>query len=165
MITKKNLWFLSLFSIILVMAIYYVSIPGNEDLLVSKDTSNNNDVKITLNESSNITALKVSREEMLEKQVEEIKGILTNENKTSEEKNDAYQSLKNLNSNKGKEERLESLINNRFNYQSYVEIDGTNVKIVVDAKDHSYDLASKIISEVEKEFDNKVYVTITFNSK
>ena len=35
MINKKNLWFLTLFSLVLVLSIYYVSIPS--ELLVSSN--------------------------------------------------------------------------------------------------------------------------------
>ena len=39
MINKKNLWFLTLFSLVLVLSIYYVTMP-NEIF-----TSNNNEIK------------------------------------------------------------------------------------------------------------------------
>lgn len=166
MLTKKNLWFLTLFSIILVMAVYYISIPGGDvSSLVSKEVSNNDDVEVSVKESGSITALRVSREETLEKEVEAIKEILTDEKKTTEEKSDAYEALKTLNNNKGKEESLEKLIKNNFNYDNFVKIDNSNIKVVIDTKEHSYELANKIISTVEKEFEDKVYITVSFGSK
>ena len=165
MLSKKNLWFLTLFSIILVMAVYYVSVPDFEHSnLVSTDISSS-DVSTVIKESSAITALKVTRDETLLKEVEAIKDILTSSSKSSEEKNEAYETLKFLNSTKGKEEKLEGIIKDTFNYDNFVSIDGTNVKIVIDTKEHSYDLANKIINRVQKEFDKKVYITVSFGSK
>lgn len=165
MFTKKNLWFLTLFSIILIMAVYYISIPPDEvSSLVSAEV-NKEDNTVTISESSTITALKVSRDETLEKEVDAIKDILTNTTKTTEEKNEAYETLKFLNTTKGKEENIEKIIKENFNYESFVSIDGNKIKVVVDTNNHSYELANKIINRVEKEFNNKVYTTISFGSK
>ena len=38
MINKQNLWFLTLFSLILVLSVYYITMPN--DLLVSKESNN-----------------------------------------------------------------------------------------------------------------------------
>ena len=55
MINKKNLWFLTLFSLVLVLSVYYVTMPS--ELLVTgngKVTINNNDsdknISVKLNE-------------------------------------------------------------------------------------------------------------------
>lgn len=163
MLSKKNLWFLTLFSIILVMAVYYISIPTSSDQFVSKelaDTSSN----LEITPSDSITALKVSRDESLESEVAKIEEILMDESTTTEEKSDAYEALKELNVNKGKEETLEALISKNYNYSNFVKIDGNNVKVVIDTSTHSYELANDIISTVQKEFDKKVYITVTFGS-
>lgn len=166
MLTKKNLWFLTLFSIILIMAVYYISVPEDGSLtsLVNAEVKTDDALTVTMNESNSITALKVSRDESLAKEVEAIKNILTDEAKTTEEKSDAYEALKSLNNNKGKEEMLEKLIKTNFNYDNFIKIDNNNVKVVVDTNKHSYELANKIINTVEKEFDKKVYVTVNFGS-
>lgn len=165
MLTKKNLWFLTLFSIILVMAVYYISIPTNDEgLLVNADVSNKEDLSVSISESESITALRVERDESLEHEVAEIKEILMNEETSSDEKSSAYEALKKLNSNKGMEESLEALIKENFNYENFVKIDGNKVKVTVDTKEHSYDLANKIINTVQKELKTKSYVTITFAS-
>jgi len=165
MLSKKNLWFITLFSIILVMAVYYVSIPVDDAILVNKEVENVQDISLDIEESSAISALKVSRDETLENEVAAIKEILTNEQTTTEEKSDAYEALKNLNINKGKEETIEKLIKKDFNYDTFVRIDGTNIKVVVDSDTHSYELANGIIKTVQNEFDQKVYVTVSFNTK
>ena len=70
MLTKKNLWFLTLFSIILVMAVYYISVPTGEiTSLVNAETSNAEDLSVTVKESEAITALRVGRDEELEKEI------------------------------------------------------------------------------------------------
>lgn len=165
MFSKKNLWFITLFSIILVMAVYYVSTPVLDDALVSKEVNAGNANSMEVESSSTINSLRVSRDESLENEVAGIKAILTDVSKTSEEKSDAYEALKELNSNKGKEEALEALIKKNFNYENFVKIDGTNVKVVLDTTNHSYELANKVMNAVQGEFDKKVYITVNFGAK
>lgn len=163
MLSKKNLWFLTLFSIILVMSIYYISIPTVDSGLVSKEVDNPG-TNVQVSESSSISGLKVSRDETLASEVNQIKEILMDESKTTEERSDAYEALKELNTNKGREEALETTIKKNFNFDSFVKIDGSNVKVVIDNKEHSYELANKLINTVQKEFDKNVYVTVSFGS-
>ncbi len=164
MLSKKNLWFLTLFSIILVMAIYYVSTPNNTSV-VSNEIDNTKNLSTTIDESDAIKALRINRDEALENEVSQIKEILMDASKSTEEKSDAYEALKELNVNKGKEETLEELIKKNFNYENFAKIDGTSVKIVVDSKNHSYELANKIMNTVQDEFDNKVYITVSFEAE
>lgn len=163
MLNKKNMWFLTLFAIIVVMTIYYVVDPKiDQNAFVSKEVSTPQELSITTNESDAITAMKIDRDSTLEKEVNAIKEILTDELKTTEEKSDAYEALKSLNLNKGKEEKLEKLIKETYNYDNFIKIDGIKVKAVIDTKDHSYDLATNIINTIENEFTDKVYVSVTF---
>lgn len=165
MFSKRNLWFMTLFSIILVMAVYYISTPLNDDALVSREVEKGGGDTLDIDSSSVISSLRVSRDESLENEVNGIKSILMDTTTSSEEKSDAYEALKELNSNKGKEEALEALIKKNFNYENFVKIDGSNVKVVVDTDKHSYELANKIMNAVQGEFDKKVYITVNFGTK
>ena len=86
MLNKKNVWFLTLFSIIIVMTLYYIADPKIKgDLYVNKDASVPEALSITTNESEAITAMKIDRDATIEKEVNAIKEILTDELKTTEE--------------------------------------------------------------------------------
>ncbi len=156
---------MTLFSIILVMAVYYISTPMNDDSLVSKEVNAGDASAVEVEPSSAINSMRVNRDESLENEVNGIKEILMDVSASSEEKSDAYEALKELNSNKGKEEALEAIIKKDFNYENFVKIDGSNVKIVVDTESHSYDLANKIMKSVQSQFDKKVYITVSFGTK
>ena len=163
MLNKKNMWFLTLFSIIVVMTIYYIADPKIEDTsYVNKEVLTEEALSVDANSSEVISAMKIDRDASLEKEVNEIKEILTDEEKTTEEKSDAYEALKSLNTNKGKEEKIEKILKDTYNYENFVKIDGIKIKAVIDTNEHSYDLATSIINTIEKEFDDKVYVSVTF---
>ena len=56
---KQNLWFITLFSIVLILSIYYISIPNNllEEYTSSSGDSNN--TSEVVNESSILVSLRV----------------------------------------------------------------------------------------------------------
>ncbi len=160
MISKKNIWYLTMFSVLLVLAVYYVSFSSPKEVKVSSDKSK--ETKLTVKESENLTALRVTRDEEIEKQMNEVKKVLNDENTNADEKNDAYEALKKLTTNKGKSSALETLIKQNFKLDSFISIDNNKVKVVIDSKKHSYKLANDIINSIQKEFDNKMYISVSF---
>ena len=94
MIKKQNIWVLTLFSLILVLSVYYITLP-TEIEVEKKDK-----VKTTIEEDTDnsvITTLKVEDEEKNNKRKKELQEILNKEDATKEEKNNAYEELKTLN--------------------------------------------------------------------
>ena len=72
MINKENLWFLTLFSLILVLSVYYVTMPN--DLLVGDSkkeivTKSNNKKSVSVKETSSLVAMRVSLEEERQEQM------------------------------------------------------------------------------------------------
>ena len=62
MISKQNLWFLTLFSLILVLSVYYVTMPN--DLLKDVESDVNKEVIVDkVTEVSSLVAMRVSLEE------------------------------------------------------------------------------------------------------
>lgn len=176
MINKKNLWFLTLFSLILVLSVYYITMP-NELLLTNnssyeksnnkeqnKEDSNKKEEKanVEVSESNILEALRVNLEEERSTKKAELQKSLTDSKKTSDEKNEVYEQIKLLNSITGQEESLESKIKEETKLDSFVQIDGNNINVVIDQKEHDSTLANKIMRTVQKEFKDKVYISVKF---
>lgn len=177
MINKQNLWFLTLFSLILVLSVYYITMP-NELLLTNnssyenKDSSENSSkediskqeekTNAEVVESNLLEALRVNLEEERSSKKAELQKELTDDKKSTDEKNAAYEKLKELNTISGKEESIESKIKEEEKLESFVQIDGNKVTVTIDKKDHDVELASKIMKTVEKEFSDKVYISVKF---
>lgn len=166
MINKKSLWFLTLFSLILVLSIYYITMP-NELLL---NTSNINKLEkeeptISIEKSDKnelLVSLRLEADEEMSKQIEDLQLVLTNINSTTEEKNKAYEKIKSLNNNRGEEEKLEKQINESFDLSSFVKINDDKINITIQSKENSETLANNIMREVQKNFDTKKYITVKF---
>ncbi len=165
MINKENLWFVTLFSLIIVLSIYYISIPDNLLKNITSNTSsttNSTSTVSNINESSALVALRVEADEETLKEIQTLEDILIDNTKTVVEKNDAYEQLLEVNINKGKEEELESLIKNEFKFDSFVKIDGNNINIVISSSTHTPEIANNIIRKVQEKFDTKKYITVKF---
>ena len=165
MINKKNLWFLTLTSIILVLAIYYVTMPlGNDNMVLNSNNNNNTEKEVMVNieESEALTAARIEKQEQDLNEVKKLQEILLSEDKTIDEKNDAYEQIKYLNASKSIEEKLEKNINSNFELTSFVSIKNNTIKVTVANKEDSLDLANKIITLVNKKTNNDYYVTVKF---
>lgn len=160
MINKQNLWFITLFSLILVLGIYYVSM-GDETVKV---LAGNNDVSevLEVKESDVIVALQVEDDEAVLEQMNQYQNILLDDSATIEEKNDAYNALQALNNKQGESEKIEKLINSQFKYDNFVKIDGDTISIVIASSDHNTEIANKIIRAVQELYDTQKYITVKF---
>lgn len=163
MINKKNVWFLTLFSLILVLSVYYITMP-NELLLKtsSDDTSVTTSESDETSENATLVSLRVEKEEDTLKELDTLNGILTDSNSTTEEKNNAYDKMKDINEIKGEEEKLEKLVKDQFSLDSVITIDGDQIKVVASGGEASASLANQIMRAIQSNYDNKMYVTVKF---
>lgn len=163
MINKKNLWFLTLFSLVLVLSIYYVTMPSEVFKDTDKKVEETTENTVEVEESSVISALKVEDDTEVMSKINKLKGKLTNKEISTDEKNSVFEELKLINKNSSKEETLETKIKELCNCENFVKIDGDNVRVVLDSKDASTSSANNIMREVQKEFDEKMYISVKFN--
>ena len=160
MIKRQSIWALTLFSLILILSVYYITLP-NEIEVVSSDS----EVKQTIEELEDneyITTLKIENEEEKNKKTKELQEIMNKEDATKEEKNNAYEELKILNVIKGKEDEITISIKDKFKLDNFVKIDQDKVQVVIIKKDHNSSLASEIMNYVQTFFEDKMYISVKF---
>ena len=166
MINKKSLWFLTLFSLILVLSIYYITMPSELLLTtgsnISKDDNNTSEPTVNIEESDLLVALRVESDEEISKEIEELQLVLTNANSSVEDKNKAYEKIKDLNSNRALEEKLENQIKDAHKLEAFVKIKGDNISVIIKNKDHSNNLANNIMRTIQSNYDKPKYITIKF---
>ena len=163
LINKQNIWFLTLFSLILVLSIYYLTMP-DEVLQTIKANKNESKETIEIEDSDVLAALRVEADEETLKEMNTLQETLLNEQATVEEKNDAYEALKEINQNKGKEETIEKSIMDNHKLKSFVKIKQDQVQVVISNKKHNEQLANQIIRTVQSNFETRMYITVKFQS-
>lgn len=160
---KQNLWFITLFSIILVLSIYYISMPSNIlEEYNNQEKSNDTAVNAEVTPSTSLVALRVAADEELLNNINNLQTTITDKEKTVAEKNNAYEKLMTLNENKGLEENIEAKLKEKFEYDSFVKINKDQINIVISSNKHDKLIANNIIKEVQSMFDTKKYITIKF---
>ncbi len=171
MINKKNLWFLTLFSMVLVLSVYYVTMPNellidnNNELEVSStDNQKEDSTNVSIEQSDIISALKVEDDNELLEEISDLKKTLTDVNVSVEDKNKAFEELKNINQNSSVEEKIENKIKEKYNKECFVKIDNDQIRIVIGSNDHSTELANEIMRLVQEEFDKKMYISVQFQN-
>ena len=164
MINKQNLWFLTLFSLIMVLSIYYLTM--SDDTLSTLNVSSDNEAAeiVISEENDTLVALKVADEEELLARMEELQNILLSDITTLEEKNEAYEELQNLNANESEKEAIVNLVKEQFKLDCVVQIENSNITITIASATHDATLANNIIRSVQELFDSDRYITVKFSS-
>ena len=162
MINKQGLWFVTLFSLILVLSIYYVTVKDDDLLALATSSITESQEVVETTESSVLVSLRVQDEEEMMEEMEELQTILLDDTASLQEKNDAYNSLQTLNSNKGKEEKLEKKIKDTYNLDSFVKIKNDQINVTIASKEHNSTIANNIIRTLQEEYEQKMYITVKF---
>lgn len=166
MINKKSLWFLTLFSLILVLSIYYITMPS--ELLMTTNTNkisekdNKEEVNVEVEESDLLVALRVESDEEMTSQIEDLQLILTNAESSVDEKNKAYEKIKELNDIRGEEESLENKIKTDYKLDSFIKIKNNQIQVTINSSEHSNSLANNIMRTIQSNYDESKYITVKF---
>ena len=162
MINKQNLWYLTLFSLILVLSVYYITMPNDLLKNVSTEVEEKEEIVTTIEEVDSLFALRVSLEEERQSSIDELQEQLVSDVLGTEEKNNVYEQLKYLNEIQSKEEEIEKKIKENYQVNCFVKIDSANAEVVCVAEKHNSTLANNIMRLIQSEYKNKMFVTVKF---
>lgn len=168
MINKQGLIFLTLTSLILVLSVYYVTMP-NELLLTTnssylneeKVVKTDNDIKVTTEEESVVKAMRSILNDERLKELSTLNEKLTKNDLGPEEKNNIYEEIKDINKIEVMEENIEKLIKKELNLNSFVKVNDDVIEVTVDSEKHDTILVVKIMNLIEKEYKN-MYISVSF---
>lgn len=165
MINKQNLWFVTLFSLILILGIYYINIDDEVLSVLKTEEKNYEDgTAIEISESDVLVALEVENDEEKQALMEEYQNVLLSTESSLEEKNIAYENMQQLNNNTSYENKIKELIQKEFSLNSFVKINDDQINVVIASKEHNNELANKIIRSIQALFAEDKYITVKFNS-
>lgn len=168
MINKRSIWFLTLFCLILVLSVYYVTMPSelllstNSNYVSKETTEGTQTPTVEVTESTILTSLRVESDEQMMNEIQNLQTILTNKDSTVDEKNNAYERIKQLNLNKGEEQQIEKQISDTYKLKSFVKVNGDQVRVVVLSKEHDSSLANNIMRTVQSNYENEMYISVKF---
>lgn len=175
MINRQGLWFLTLTSLILVLSVYYITMPN--ELLIStngnyvkneekeeviNEKEDEKKVNVSINSASTIETMQAIKEDERLTLTNELNDKLVNKNLTTEEKNLVYEELKYIAKIESVEEIIKKKIKDEYGFNSFVKIEDDVVEIVVENSKHDNNLAVKIMKSAQEEFENQMYISVSF---
>ncbi len=161
MINKKNLWFLTLFSLVLVLSVYYITMP-KELLLTNNNVTQEDNAVISIEEANIIETLRQEDNNTTLEEINKLKATISDNTITTDARNEAFDALKLLNQISSKEELLEEKVKNTHGVDSFVKIDGDQIRVVVNSSKPSTTLANDIMRTIQSNFDTKQYIVVQF---
>lgn len=169
MINKQGLIFLTLTSLILVLSVYYVTMPN--ELLLSTNSNylnnekiikeENNDIKVTMEEGDAVKAMRSLLNDERLKEIGSLNEKLNKRDLGPEEKNNIYEELKDINKIEVMEENIEKLVKKELNLNSFVKVSNDIIEVTIDSDKHDTNLVVKIMNLIEKEYSN-MYISVSF---
>ena len=163
---KQNLWFLTLFSFIIVLGVYYITMPSNYLETVVETTEKTVVESVEkVEEETLLTAMRVNLAEERKEKLEVLKEQLLDEALSSTEKNNIYEELKYLNEIEGKEETLEKKIKKEHQLDCFIKIENQNVSVVCVSNEHDTALANRIMRLIQEEYKEKMNISVKFQKK
>ena len=163
MVNKQSLWFVTLFSLIIILGIYYFS--SDQTSLSVGNIKNSESVISSKTDDNNISVLKVTDDEATVSKIDELQSVLLDSEAKQEKKNNAYDELEGISNRKSKENELTEIIKKEYKYDNFVKISDNQVSVVISSNEHNNEIANKIIKTVQEKFKENVYVTVKFSAK
>lgn len=163
MINKQSLWFITLFSLIIILSIYYFK--SDETSLMMKTLASSETIKASNNDNNSLDVLKISNDEVTVTKINELQGILLDSEATLEEKNNAYDSLEVISQNKAKEIELSNIIKKEFNYNNLVKINDKDINVTILNNTHNNEIANSVLRKIKENIKENKYITVKFEEK
>ena len=165
MINKQGLLFLTLTSLILVLSVYYVTMP-TELLLTTnsnylKGEKEEKEEKVSIENTNTILAMKNILNDERQELVKELNNKLTSKELSFEERNNIYEELQVISKIETMEEDIEKIIKDEYKLDNFVKVKDDIIEVTIDSKNHDTTLAAKIMTSIEKKYQN-MYISINF---
>ncbi len=165
MINKKNIWFLTLFSLILALSVYYVTMPSEVLLDVYGNVDKKEENKkedVVVEETDIIAVYHLEDETTTTKELDLLKMKLVDAKTTIDEKNSVYDKIKDIENNKNLEANIEKQIKDELKYKAFVKIKDDTIMVVISSKKYDISIANKVMKLVQKNFKETKYITVKF---
>ena len=143
---RRLISFLSLFSLVLVLSVYYVLVPVNNVNVESPmDSENSGVVNVTDGEDAYFESLELAKVSKINNDIDELTGIVASSSSTMEEKVSALEMIAQKKKVSEQESELKKAIKEAGYSNAYVEYEDNVINILVAKKDASKSDAITII--------------------
>lgn len=163
---RRLISFLSLFSLVLVLSIYYVLVPVSNATLNESGVNNGEDsiVSVIDGEDAYFESLELAKVSKLNSDIDELNGIVASSSATMEEKVNALEMIAQKNKKIKEENALKQAIKESGYNNAYVEYEDNTVKILVSKKEATKSDAVNIIKLAYNKLGNSYVPSVSFKA-
>ena len=152
---RQAITFLTLFSLILVLSIYYVLLPPETET---------NEVPVNSGELSQIEILQEELDQKRADLISENNAIIASSESSSDEIASALASISEAKETAALEKEITKIINDAGFKSAFVEVENKTIKVVVDKKEANSSDANSIIKTIMEKTNNEYQVEVKFIS-
>lgn len=151
---KQAITFLSLFSLILVLSVYYILLPPLEysDLPVT----------ITTEQTSEVAMMQDNLDQQRIEIIQQNNSIIASSSSDEIDIEVALQSIADTKNIVDQEKTISEIVQNAGYSEVFVEMQGSNIKIVIEKKDATSLDANTVIKLLMNEFGTQYHVEVKF---
>lgn len=153
---RQAITFLTLFSLILVLSIYYILLPPENSA---------NQVSLNDQEVSQIEMMQKNLDKEREDLISKNNAIIASGKSNSDEIASALASISEAKETTALEKKITDIINNAGFKNAFVEVENKTIKVVVDKKNGKETDANNIIKAVMEKTNNEYQVEVKFISE
>ena len=153
---RQAITFLTLFSLILVLSIYYILLPPENTA---------NQVSLNDQEVSQIEMMQKNLDKEREDLISKNNAIIASGKSNSDEIASALASISEAKETAALEKKITDIINNAGFKNDFVEVENKTIKVVVDKKNGKETDANNIIKAVMEKTNNEYQVEVKFISE
>jgi len=162
---RRLISFLSLFSLVLVLSIYYVLVPVNTATLNSDNpTEDSTQVSVSDGEDAYFENLELAKVSKLNDDIDELNLIVASSSSTMNEKIEALEMIAQKNKMNKEEAALKQAIKEAGYSNAYVEYEDNMVNILVSKKDATKTDAVTIIKLAYQKLGNSYIPSVSFKA-
>lgn len=162
---RQLIAFLSLFSLVVVLSIYYVTLPN---VKVNKEDVRKENVAVsgTLESASNVyfESLLLARDDYYKGLINNQTDILVSSSFSNLDKENALNMITNLNNQQSIEKELRTLLYNSNYPLSYVEINDDYIKVIAEVPSYSKEDVVNIMSIIDTYYDTNVKTVVEIHA-
>ncbi len=185
LLKKQTVWLLTMLSLVVVLSVYYITSPEPQNgNLASLDSQEKTDEKgeeageepkeesgkneadgaviSKVENDEQFDALRLDLEDQRSQRKAELQAIVASTDLPVDQRNQAFDEMKELDTISNKESVLETLIKSMGYEDALVRADGEKVRITIKAEEHTPAEANEIIQMVRSELGSLQAVAVTF---
>lgn len=161
---KQAITFLSLFSLILVLSVYYVMLPpvnsDNQDIVVSETTSDTDSEDPSTKQEEN--DMEKDLEEKREEEIQKQEDVISSDTSTNDDISSALEAIDETKALQKEEESVTKALNDAGYGSVFVEINNQTIKVTITKKDATNDDAVIAMNTVMQTTSGKYSPEIKF---